>query len=193
MKMYAHMKTALMFLTASVSALFLMPATAGQAGNLSGCYDLKSGAISISPAFNGPIGTYNMVLERKMSDDDDDESAAPSSVSVKGPMYGFILEKGPQGAKAKHAFGTDNRIGTLNSGDEQLDVSTVDPSSVSCFNDKGVPQKAVLNEVINFSSGTGIFSGLTSGSLKIHGYFNACNTDNPVADGVMTTGVLCFK
>ncbi len=108
-------------------------------------------------------------------------------------MKGTPLMLTETGALTRHVFGTRNRVGTLTSGDgEQPDEFIA--NAVSCPDENGMPQLIDATEITNFSSGTGIFSGLISGSIEWHGISNACDDpNNRVADYSVVAGEICFE
>ncbi len=156
--------------------------------NLSGCYTVKQGSFEVSRGTNSAdiVGLYKMILVSN------EHGPHKKVITMRGPMKGTPLALTATGALTRHVFGTNNRVGTLTSGDVEPDEFIA--NSVSCPDVNGVPRLIDATEIMNFSSGTGIYSGLVSGSIEWHGISNSCDDpNNRVADYSLVAGEICFE
>ena len=171
-----------------VSILSVGSAFAHSSKKLSGCFDAKYGSFDAARGNNSTdvIGLYKMLLVPIQ------RNKGQHAVFLRGPFKGTPLERTSTGALTRHFLGTNNRVGTLTSGDDQFDEFIVNKGS--CFGEDGIPLFIEGTEIMNFSSGTGIFSGLVSGRIEWHGISNSCDDpNNRVADYEIFAGTLCFE
>jgi hypothetical protein len=179
-------------------ALFFLPIStlhAGASDRLTRCYDVKHGAFEVARG-NDPtdiVGRYRMLLVPTGHgiEQGDWKRRHRKAVFLRGPMKGTPTMRTPTGAFTRHVLGTNKRTGTLTSGDLEPDEFIA--NSGSCSNEDGIPLLIDATEIMNFSSGTGVFIGLTSGRIEWHGISNSCDDpNNRVADYELVTGMLCF-
>ena len=194
---HSHVKGIHIF--SAILASFFLPAgilLADSSQRLTGCYNVEHGAFEVARGTDATdiIGRYRMLLvpTAHRSEDDDKREGRQKAVFLRGPMKGTPTMRTPTGALTRHVLGTDKRIGTLTSGDLEPDVFIA--NSGSCPGEDGIPLLIDATEIMNFSSGTGIFIGLTSGRIEWHGISNSCDDpNNRVADYQLVTGELCFE
>jgi hypothetical protein len=189
----------------AILASFLLPTgtlLADDLDRLTGCYNVRHGSFEVARGTDPTdiVGRYRMLLvpnEHALSDDDrvdddDRDGEYRRAVFLRGPMKGTPTMRTPTGALTRHVLSTNRRIGTLTSGDLEPDVFIA--NSGSCFGEDGIPLLIDATEIMNFSSGTGIFVGLTSGRIEWQGISNSCDDpNNRVADYELVTGRLCFE
>ena len=191
-------------LTAFLVSFFLPSGTllADSSDRLAGCYKVRHGAFSVARGTDPTdiVGRYRMLLvptkQRSYEDDrkgkNDRFERGRKAVFFRGPMKGTPTMRTSTGALTRHVLGTNRRIGTLTSGDLEPDVFIA--NSGTCVGPDGLPLLIDATEIMHFSSGTGIFVGLTSGQIEWHGISNSCDDpDNRVADYDLVTGELCFE
>ena len=154
------------------------------ANTLDGCYRLLHGYMEESTVNEDTvIGTYHFMLIKN-------DHGKGKRVMISGPIAGSEAsgthEKGE--IHGGHILGTYDRLGTLSSNEDDLIVT-----DAKCFNEKGVPQLVTGIETLKFIKGTGIYSGLTHGSITFNFTFDACtDSTNPVADLKASYGEICF-
>ncbi|MDO8343616.1 MAG: hypothetical protein Q7T48_10480 [Cellvibrio sp.] len=163
---------------------------------LKGCYQVVKGSMEESAAdAEQVIGTYHFVLSQE-------GRSKRKNVVISGPIGGSEgvgaheeEEEHEEGAEEEgeihggHVLGTFNRIGTLSSNEDDFV-----PTGAECFGDDGQPRLVTGVETLQFNKGTGVFLGLTHGSIVFDVTFDACtDATNPVADLKATTGELCFQ
>lgn len=167
---------------------------------LTGCYTVEQASFGVARGNNAAdiVGTYHMLLVPEQTDDQDASGRTffrkkgHHAVFLAGPMKGTPTMRTATGAYTRHVLGTSKRVGTLTSGDNDPDVFVA--NSGSCFGSDGIPLLIDATETMHFSGGTGIFSGLTSGTIEWHGISNSCDDpNNRVADYELVQGTLCFE
>ncbi|MGD8568507.1 MAG: hypothetical protein PVJ39_10495 [Gammaproteobacteria bacterium] len=169
---------------------------------LTGCYSVEHGDFGVARGNNAAdiVGTYRMLLVPEHAGEDDHDASQRKyfrnkeqrAVFLTGPMKGTPTMRTATGAYTRHVLGTSKRIGTLTSGDNDPDVFVA--NSGSCFGSDGIPLLIDATETMHFSGGTGIFSGLVSGTIEWHGISNSCDDpNNRVADYQLVEGMLCFE
>jgi hypothetical protein len=196
--MYQLYVKRIQILTAILASFFLPNRTllADAPDQLTGCFDVKHGAFEVARGTDSTdiIGRYRMLLvpAGHTEEEDDWVKKYRRAVYLRGPMKGTPTMQTSTGSFTRHVLGTNRRIGTLTSGDLEPDVFTA--NSGSCVGEDGIPLLIDATEIMNFSSGTGIFVGLTSGRIEWHGVSNSCDDpNNRVADYELVTGKLCFQ
>lgn len=170
--------------------------------SLVGCYTVEQGSFGVARGNNAAdiVGTYRMLLVPEKTDEHNHNASEQKllrkeghhAVFLTGPMKGTPTMRTATGAYTRHVLGTSKRVGTLTSGDNDPDVFVA--NSGSCFGTDGIPLLIDATETMHFSGGTGIFSGLTSGTIEWHGISNSCDDpNNRVADYELVQGTLCFE
>ncbi len=162
----------------------------------SGCYFVNHGFMAEQSADAvDVVGKYKFLVTPTLI------SQGPAFV-IAGPLSGIeggaeelarraaranrAEEEGPHG---HHVLGTDDRIGTLKTEGDSIEVT-----GVSCIDDSGAPRIIQGVESLSFVRGTGVFSKLVSGKVNFKLTYNACNAkNNPVANLEVIQGELCFQ
>jgi hypothetical protein len=169
-----------------------------------GCYQVARGFIaeqSIDAAH--VVGQYNLVLKSTThprgqryvisgplsgTEDGGEEGGAKSSsaprISRSAYLASSLESEGPHGG---HNLGTDNRIGTMST-----EGDTIQVTSASCTDGAGNPRLIKGIETLTFVRGTGAFANLVSGKIDFNLTFDAC-TKPPQANLVAIQGQICFK
>ena len=191
-------------LTAVLASFLLSTGTlhADSSDRLTGCYKVRYGSFNVARGTDPAdiIGRYRMLLvpkKHRVKKDDREEEyerevRGRKPLFLRGPMKGTPIQRTATGALTRHVLGTNRRVGTLTSGDAEPDEFIA--NSGSCPGSDGLPLLIDATEIMNFSSGTGIFIGLTSGQIEWHGISNSCDDpNNRVADYDLVTGELCFE
>jgi hypothetical protein len=93
-------------------------------------------------------------------------------------------DEGPHGG---HKLGTSNRVGTLTSEGDVIQVT-----NTSCPDANGIPLYIQGVETLTFVRGTGVFGGLLNGRIDFNLTFDAC-TKQPQANLEVIQGQLCFQ
>jgi len=190
--------TALKFVCQSLTVLIGFSAMSAHATDgigdkaapLKGCYHVTKGTMSESAVTAQTIiGSYKFVLTPSSTNKGHSEV-----ITLKGPLSG--AEGGSDGGAESageihggHVMGTDDRVGTLSTADDSIQIA-----SASCPAADGTPRLIKGIESINFSKGTGIFSGVISGHIDFDLNFDGCTKpNNPIADLVVRQGDICFQ
>jgi len=112
------------------------------------------------------IGSYSMVLFRDGWDSLSlaDQERVRKILGLKGPLHGVV---DVESLTEDHILGTENGAGVLYTEGNSLLPETGD---TSCS--EGIPLSGV--QTLNFTMGTGIFSGLKEGTIQLRGTINNC-------------------
>ncbi|MFZ5593905.1 MAG: hypothetical protein ACOY4D_06545 [Pseudomonadota bacterium] len=152
---------------------------------LKGCYQVIRGSMEESAAdAKKVIGTYHFSLSRN-------DPGRPRNIKIAGPISGSEASDSHEEGEIHggHVLGTYDRTGTLSSNEDDLVIT-----GASCLDEKGQPRLITGIETLKFNKGTGIYAGLTHGSITFNLTFDACtDTTNPVADLKAVSGEICFK
>ena len=180
------------FLTGSLLSSFVLASEKSEEEfssykDLKGCFNVVRATMEESSVdASHIIGTYKFILVPA--------EGKKKTITITGPVSGAEASGSHEGEAegelhGGHVFGTKNRFGTFSTGDDDFKVT-----DAKCLDASGTPHLIQGVETLNFERGTGIFSGLKSGSIPFNTTFDACtNPSNPVGDLYATSGELCFE
>jgi hypothetical protein len=161
---------------------------------LSGCYKVVRAAMEESTAdATRVIGTYKYTIVPMQGK----KRAFTFSGPIGGSEAADAHEDGEETTEGEgegelhggHVLGTKNRIGTLITAGDEFKAT-----QASCPDANGNPRLIQGIETLKFIGGTGIFSGLKSGSIPFNVTFDACtDPSNPIGDLYASSGELCFE
>lgn len=144
---------------------------------LEGVYSPTSGEVHTTEVSRPALGETPMQLGRAKVKFTRTSGEGARRLKLKGLVHGKVVGVNPatQLPILAHTIVSKNRDGVLYSSGDQLDPTTVSVEVCGLAAD-GTPLVILSGtEVINFVSGTGIYSGFVSGTLSVQGTVNQCS------------------